>query len=316
MSNPTFLITTEISERWVLRKKPPGSLLPKAHAVDREHRIMSALADTRVPVPRMRAYCDDREVIGVEFFLMEYVEGRVVSDPGMSGIQPAQRREIAFALVDTLACLHNLDWRHLGLADYGRPEGFMARQVRRWSGQYDAAKTALPASLDHSDMDWLRDWLAEHGSVADNATIVHGDFRLGNVILHPRDARPLAVLDWELSTIGHPLSDLAYLMLPYHLPRRLPQFPDLRENGLPTEREILNRYAQATGRAVMNDWPLFLAFSCFRYAAIVHGVAARAAQGNASSARADPTRDANRAMAVASLGREIAASCRFGGTAH
>ena len=311
MSNPTFLITIADGTRYVLRKKPPGELLPRAHAVDREYRIITALADTSVPVPRTVAYCDDAGVIGVEFFLMEYVEGRVIADPGMGPIPADQRRPLAFAMIDTLAAVHKVDWRGHGLGDFGRPEGFMARQVRRWAGQYEVAKSHLPASLDHSDMDWLRDWLGEHGNVADEATIVHGDFRLGNLLLHPEELRPIAVLDWELSTIGHPLSDLAYLMLPYHLPRRLPHLPDLDERGLPAKREMLARYADAAGRTDLDDWPLFLAFSCFRYAAIVHGVAARAVQGNVSSARADPTRDANRALAIAALGRDIASARRL-----
>ncbi len=302
MSNPTFLLTTGAGKRYVLRKKPPGELLPRAHAVDREYRIINALGSTDVPVPEAVAFCDDTSVIGVDFFLMEFVEGRVIADPAMGPVPPTERRPLAFALVDTLAALHKVDYEAVGLGDFGRPEGFMARQVKRWKGQYEAARSALPASLDHSDMDWLAGWLAEQDGITDEATIVHGDFRLGNVIIAAQEPRPLAVLDWELSTIGHPLSDLAYLMLPWHLPH----MTNPVANGLPTQDEMLEHYVASSGRAGLENWPVFLAFACFRLAAIVHGVAARAAKGNASSARADPIRDAERAMTVARIGRDIA----------
>ncbi|WP_321505456.1 phosphotransferase family protein [Breoghania sp.] len=302
MSNPTFLLTTSAGKRYVLRKKPPGELLPRAHAVDREYRIINALQETPVPVPGTVAFCDDISVIGVDFFLMDFVEGRVIADPAMGPVPLAERRPLAFALVDTLAELHKVDYEAVGLGDFGRPEGFMARQVKRWKGQYETARSALPASLDHSDMDWLAAWLAEQDCIADEATIVHGDFRLGNVIIDRHEPRPLAVLDWELSTIGHPLSDLAYLMLPYHLPH----MQDPSTNGAPTHDDMLARYVASSGRSGLEHWPVFLAFACFRYAAIVHGVAARAAKGNVSSARADPIRDAQRAMTVARIGRDIA----------
>lgn len=306
MSNPTFLVTLGDGRRLVLRKKPPGKLLPRAHAVDREYRIMRALDGTAVPTPRMLAYCEDISVIGSEFFVMDFVAGRIVTDPAMGPVPRADRPALAFALVDTLAALHRLDWRALGLEGFGRPEGYMARQTARWSGQYEAAKSALPADFDYTEMDWLRDWLTHRSAVAEDSAITHGDFRLGNMILHPEAPLVVAVLDWELSTIGHPLSDLAYLCLPYRLARNQPGAPDPVAEGLPDEASMLARYAARTGRAAINDWPVFLAFNCFRSAAIVHGVAARAAQGTASSASADPLRDGLRGLRIARQGAQIA----------
>lgn len=305
MSNPTFLVTLSAGRRYVLRKKPPGVLLPKAHAVDREYRILKALGPTAVPTPQVAAYCADPGVIGAEFFLMEFVEGRIISDPTMGPIERADRPALAYSLVDTLADMHRLDWRACGLGDFGRPEGYLARQTARWSGQYEASKSALPADFDYSDMDWLRDWLTGNAAVPEESAITHGDFRLANTIVHPSEPRVVGVLDWELSTIGHPLSDLAYLCLPYRLPRD-PAAQDLVAAGWPTEQQVLARYAAHTGRDRIDNWAIFLAFNCFRIAAITQGVAARAAQGTVSSASADPVRDGARARRVARLGVEIA----------
>lgn len=308
MSNPTYLITVASGDRFVLRKKPSGKILPKAHAVDREYRIMKALADTPVPAPRMVAYCDDPAVIGAEFFVMEYVEGRIIPPPSMGPIPRQERPAMSFSLVDTLADLHAVDWRAQGLEGFGRPENYLARQTSRWAAQYEASKEALPADFDYSQMDWLRDWLLEHSQVSDESAIVHGDYRLGNTIVHPERPEVIAVLDWELCTIGHPIADLAYLCLHYRLPSDLPGVVDLVEAGLPSEQAMLERYCERTGRDGIPDWPVFLAFACFRSAAIIQGVAARAAQGNVSSASVDPVAEGARARRTAEVGADIARS--------
>ena len=235
MSNPTYPRTVPSGARWVLRKKPPGRLLPKAHAVDREHRVMQALAATPVPVPGMIGRCDDPSVIGAEFFVMEHVEGRVVPSPAMELIPRSERRATAGALIETLAALHAVDPAAAGLADFGRAEGYLGRQTARWSSQYDASKEALPADFDYSQMDWLRDWLLERApGTPDETAIVHGDYRLGNVILHPSGPRIAAVLDWEHATLGHPLADLAYLCRSWRMPPDQPSRVVPERDGLPT----------------------------------------------------------------------------------
>ena len=289
-----------------MRKKPPGKILPKAHAVDREFRIMQALTDTPVPTPRMVAYCDDTTVIGAEFFVMEFVDGRIIPPPSMTPVPREERPALAHSLVDTLAQLHAVDWRAVGLEGFGRPENYLARQTSRWAGQYEASKEALPADFDYSQMDWLRDWLMDHSQVQDESAIVHGDYRLGNTIIHPDRPEVIAILDWELCTIGHPIADLAYLCLHYRLPADLPGVVNLEEAGLPSEQAMLERYCQRTGRAGIPEWPVFLAFACFRSAAIIQGVAARAAQGNVSSASVDPVGEGARARRVAETGAAIA----------
>ena len=306
MSNPTYLLTLRSGRRLVLRKKPPGQLLPKAHAVDREFRVMQALAETEVPTPKMIAYCEDGSVLGAEFFVMEHVEGRIIPPPSMTPVARPDRMPLAHSLVDTLAALHNVPWREVGLEGFGWPENYMRRQTTRWAKQYETAKSDLPADFDYSQMDWLRDWLLDHCEVADESAVTHGDYRLGNVVVHPTEPRVVAVLDWELSTIGHPLADLAYTCLHYYLPHDLPGVVDLEEAGLPSEAEMLERYCDKTGRDGIPNWPLFVAFACFRSAAIIQGVAARAARGNASSASADPVRDGNRARRVAETGAAVA----------
>lgn len=285
-SNPTFLIEAG-GRRWVLRKKPPGKLLPSAHMVEREYRVIRALADTDVPVAPAPLLCEDAEIIGTAFYVMEFVDGRVFSDPALTGLSPRERAGIYDAMNNTLAKLHKVDWRAVGLGDFGRPENYVARQIARWSKQYESSKTG-----DVPEMDHLIAWLPQHVPPKDETTLVHGDFRLGNMIFHPTEPRVMAVLDWELSTLGHPLSDLAYNCMLYRLPADLPTVRgfgdvDLAALGIPDERAYVAAYARRTGRDPGADWPFFLAFSFFRYAAIVQGVYARALQGNASSSSAE-----------------------------
>ena len=311
MSNPTYLLTGPDAKRYVLRKKPPGKLLPKAHQIDREYRVMDALRDTGVPVPRMVAYCDDADLIGAEFFVMEYVPGRIVTHAAMPTVDHADRAALTFSLVDTLAALHRVDRIAVGLERFGRPDGYLTRQTTVWAQSYEAAKSALPP-VDYANFDWLRDWVLERADQAEETSIVHGDFRPGNCITNPTEPRVAAVLDWELSTIGHPLSDLGYFCLPYYQPLGGGAGPagmkglDLDAEGIPSLQAVLDRYAEKTGRDGIPNWPLIMAFSFFRIAAIVQGVAARAAQGNVSSASANADRDLGRAMALAEIGCQIA----------
>jgi len=284
-SNPTFLIDAG-KHRYVLRKKPPGKLLPKAHQIEREYKVMAALRDTDVPVPNMRLLCEDDEIIGTAFYVMDFIEGRVLTQPELAEVTKPERAAIYESLADTLARLHSVDWRAVGLEDFGRPEGYVARQVHRWSKQYEASKTdEIPA------MDNLMAWLADNMPEQDETAIAHGDYRHGNVILHPERPEVVAVLDWELATLGHPLADLAYFCMPYHLPAGKPGVRglggfDLKELGIPTEDEVLAIYRARVGRDDIPHWRFFVAFSMFRIAAILQGVYARALQGNASSADA------------------------------
>jgi aminoglycoside phosphotransferase (APT) family kinase protein len=284
-SNPTYLLETA-SRSAVLRKKPPGKLLPSAHQIDREYRIQKALLHTAVPVAEMLHYCADAQVIGTEFYVMEFLEGRVFSDVLMPELAPAKRKAVQAALFEVIGTLHAVDYEALGLGDFGKPANYVARQITRWRAQYEAAKTEeLPA------MEKLMGWLAANMPQAEEHAISHGDFRLGNMMVAPNRPSIIAVLDWELATLGHPLADLAYCCMPFHLPRGdltvLTGYGgmDFAAHGLATEDEVLDLYCRATGRSGIPDWKFFLAFSMFRSAAIVEGVYARALAGNAADAR-------------------------------
>lgn len=284
-SNPTYLLTAPSGE-YVLRKQPPGKLLPSAHAVDREYRILRVLADSGVPVPRVRAFCADGSVIGTPFYLMDYQPGRIFVDPLLPGVSPSERRSMYDSMNEALARLHCVDWQALGLADFGKPEQFVARQLSRWTRQYDATQTEnLPA------MRQLRSWLEAKLPPDDAAGIVHGDFRIGNLVFDERRPAVVAVLDWELATIGHPYSDLAFNCMTYHLPLGHPVAAgfvgaDITALGIPSAADYLAAYAARTGRDPSGNWRFFMAFSLYRTAAIQQGVYARSRQGNAASSTA------------------------------
>jgi aminoglycoside phosphotransferase (APT) family kinase protein len=281
-SNPTYYLEADGRE-YVLRRKPPGKLLPSAHAVDREYRIMTALAGTGVPVPRTYVYCADESVVGTAFFLMDCVHGRVFVEPTLPGVTPAERRAIYDDMNAVLARLHTLDWPALGLADFGRPGNYFARQIHRWSSQYRASETEKIESMER-----LITWLPDHIPPADETTIVHGDYRPGNLIVHPTEPRVVAVLDWELSTLGHPLGDLGYNCIPYYLQDMDEGFYGLDSDvrGIPTEEEYLAAYCRRTGRAGIPDWRFYVAFALFRIAAISQGIMGRVIAGTANDPNA------------------------------
>ena len=300
-SNPTFRLEAG-GRQYVLRKKPPGDLLPSAHLVEREYRVMKALAGTGVPVPEMLLLCEDPAVIGQTFFLMEHVEGRVLPAPDLpEAASPAERTAIYDAMNRTLARLHSVDWRAAGLSDFGKPVDYVARQISRWTQQYEAARHRAIPAMD-ALIEWLPDQAPARATAAARAestgrdggreetTIAHGDFRLDNMILHPTEPEVVAVVDWELSTLGHPLADLAYNCMTYHLPQGARWKglgdADCEALGIPSEEDYVAAYCRRTGRGGVPDWNFFMAFGLFRLASICQGVYARAMQGNASSRNA------------------------------
>jgi len=283
-SNPTFWVH-DGARSYVLRKKPPGKLLPKAHMVEREHRVITALKETDVPVANAWALCEDAAVIGTPFFVMDHVDGRIFWNVQLPKVEtPAERSAIYEELARVLAAIHSVDLEAVGLDDYGRHGGYVERQVRRWSKQYEASKTK-----DVLEMNALLEYLPANMPDDDTTTLAHGDFRLDNLIFHPTEPRCLAVLDWELSTLGHPLADLAYTCMLYDV--QLPNVGgllgvDFDATGIPPEQAFVKRYEELSGRAVGVDWPYFKAFGLFRLAAIAQGVYKRSLDGNASSPQA------------------------------
>ena len=302
-SNPSFLLLAGGERRFVLRKAPPGKLLPSAHRVDREHRVMTALRATGVPVPRTLGLCQDASLIGTPFFVMEYVPGRILRDATLPDAPPAERAATFEAMLDVLARLHAVDPGAVGLADFGKPGNYFARQVARWSQQWALSKTGeVPA------MDALLDWLPRHVPADDETALVHGDYRLGNLILDAREPRVVAVLDWELSTLGHPLADLAYHCIFDVIGAGLEGSGDARRPGIPSEAEVVASYARRTGRDPGSAWSFCLAFSLFRLAAITQGVYARGLQGNAPS---DTATEAGARVALLAE-RAMTFACRAG----
>jgi aminoglycoside phosphotransferase (APT) family kinase protein len=283
-SNPTFFLSyPDAGTRLVLRKKPPGPLLPSAHAVDREYRIMKALAGSTVPVPPVLLFHGEDDVVGTPFYLMERLEGRVFHDTALPGVPPDERRAMYFAMAETLAALHGFDWQAAGLADFGKPGNYYARQLARWGRQWRETRTRDIPAIDRAIA-----WLTENLDETPDTTVVHGDFRLGNLMFAPEAPRIVAVLDWELSTLGHPLSDAAFSCLPWH------STPDMYAGihgldrdalGIPTQGEYLERYCAAAGRSE-GPGRFHLAFSLFRFAVILDGIAARAKAGSAAAENA------------------------------
>ncbi len=285
-SNPTFKLTS--GERsYVLRRKPPGELLKSAHAVDREYRVISALQDTPVPVPRTFVLCEDESVIGSMFYVMEFLEGRILWKPALPEARDnAERTAIFDSMNETLAALHNVDIDAVGLTDYGKPGNYFERQLGRWSKQYRASEMRR---ID--EMEVLMDYLAAEMPEDDGrVSLVHGDYRLDNLMFHPAEPRVIAVLDWELSTLGNPLADLANQCMAWLLPGdgQIAGLAgvDRKSLGIPTDEEYVARYCERTGRSGIDNWNFYLVFSLFRLAAILQGVAKRAEQGNASSTEA------------------------------
>ncbi len=291
-SNPTFLLITPGSEHasYVLRRKPPGKLLPSAHAIDREYRVMRALHGSAVPVPETFCLCEDGAVIGTAFYVMQHVPGRILWDPALPGMTPVERAAVFDSMNAGIAALHTVDYAAAGLADYGRPGNFFARQIGRWTAQYRASETERIEAMER-----LIEWLPAHIPASDAATLVHGDYRLDNLVFHATEPRVVAVLDWELSTLGHPMADFAYHAMAWIMPagemRGLVGL-DLPALGIPSAGAYLARYCERTcertGAAPPSaiEWEFYIAYNLFRGAAISQGILKRALDGSAASAYA------------------------------
>ncbi|HEY0941982.1 MAG TPA: phosphotransferase [Steroidobacter sp.] len=295
-SNPTFLLDAA-SGKYVLRKKPPGKLLPSAHAIDREYRVLRVLKDAGLAVPRVHLYCDDASIIGTPFYVMEYVAGRIFTDPALPTLSREERRAAYDSMNAALASLHRVDWR-AELADFGRPERYAQRQIERWSKQYQTTKTEVVPAMDE-----VQTWLLANVPPEGPTSIAHGDYRIGNLLYDANRPSVAAILDWELSTIGHPYADLAFNCMCYYFPpgdsiaSGLAGL-DLKALGIPSEDEYLEAYALRTGNDPRPQWRFFMAFSLYRTAAIQQGVYARALAGNASSTLAERFGDLYRTTAA------------------
>lgn len=279
-SNPTFFVAFD-NRRMVMRKKPPGVLLPSAHAVEREHRILEALRDSGVPVPRTVLICEDVSIVGTPFYLMDRLEGRILTGLALPGFEPAERRAVLLSMAETLARLHRIDWAALGLTDFGRPGNYYERQISLWTRQWGLSKLG-----ENADIDRLIAWLPGNIPASGLCTIAHGDYKLGNLMIHPTEPRVVGVLDWELSTLGHPLADLAFSAMPwYTVPGKVFNGIlglDLADLGIPSEREYYAHYA-ASGGAAEPLTAFHKAFALFRLSVIIEGIARRARTGSAAS---------------------------------
>jgi len=305
-SNPTYKLLTP-GRSYVLRRKPPGAILKGAHAVEREARVLTALGDTGYPVAKVHGLCTDDSVLGSWFYVMEMVEGRIFWDATFPGVARDERPAYFDAMNAAIARLHSVDPASIGLDDYGRPGNYFARQIGRWTRQYQEDADAGR----NDDMDALVAWLPDNIPDGDETRIVHGDFRCDNMIFHPTEPRVLAVLDWELSTLGHPLADFAYHAMMYQMPPHIVAGlggADLAALNIPSEADYVAAYCRRTGRADIPNWGFYVAFNYFRLAAIFHGIKGRVARGTAASAHARER--AASFPTLAALARQAMAACR------
>ncbi len=283
-SNPTYMLEAG-GKKYVMRRKPPGELLKSAHAVDREYRVITALGQTDVPVPRTYTLCEDESVIGTWFYIMDLVEGRIFWTPDLPEVEKDERRAIYEGMADAFAKLHMVDYLKVGLEGFGKPTDYIARQIHVWTRQYRNSETETIEAMDK-----LIEWLPENLPPDEGPSIVHGDFRLDNMIFHPTEPRVLAILDWELSTIGDPLADFSYNCMPYHLVKQANTTGlvehDVTELGIPSEADYIKMYGSRTGRDRIDNWDYYLAYNIFRLAAISQGIMGRVVAGTAASAQA------------------------------
>ncbi|MFT4103166.1 MAG: phosphotransferase [Burkholderiaceae bacterium] len=302
-SNPTFVLRTP-SRAYVMRSKPGpvAKLLPSAHAIEREYRVMHALSKTEVPVAKVYCLCADESIIGRAFYVMEFIEGRILWEQALPGMSAAERGAIYDEMNRVMALLHTTDYQAIGLGDFGRPGNYFSRQIGRWSKQYAVSETQ---KID--EMDRLIEWLPAHIPAGDETTIVHGDYRLDNLVFDAKQPRIRAILDWELSTLGHPLADFSYHCMGFHIePEQFRGIKglDLAALGIPSERQYIDAYCRRTGRAGVEHWDFYLAYNLFRLAAILQGIAKRVVDGTASNERAHE--QAARVVPLAKAGWAIA----------
>ena len=300
-SNPTFYIEAG-KQKIVLRKKPAGHLLPSAHAIDREYRVMAALAKQGVPVPQMLSYCEDESIVGTPFFLMSFLDGRVLTEQALPGMTAAERSAIYLEMNRVIASIHAVNYQAADLESFGKPGNYFARQITRWSRQCNESNLPISPALHR-----LMAWLPGHIPPGDETTLVHVDFRMDNLIFHPTKPEVIGVIDWELSTLGHPLADFAYQCMAWHIPPALWRGIgglDLATLGIPSEAQYVAQYEANTGRNSTEYWDFYLAYNFFRIAAILHGIAQRVVDGNASGD--DAIANAQRSEPLAELGWQCA----------